>query len=447
MCDSYSLILIVFCTPHVLTWTTRSSVGCGSFFGMNERLALLGPPQKMASNADSGIIRSVRMGCSNPLSASGIGRSWRRRLLGCPNTFDGLNGWPAAIRQRTVPGNADPRCSTLNPEVRIALWSAQMSLESSVSASVVAASDIPPKRSKRPAVTLEVVKSTLSDLGREGHSQTIENVIARVGGSKSTIVKHMEALRTERESLLQSEPSAVSAHVIRALALDIERVVRERTGILEGRLSEAQSAINVLRQECEELQTSMDESEEALDATRTALDRQVGATQAMQQELRGKSETVARAQADAESARQALALADARLEASEHRNESLMKKSDVLQQELSDERRAHEIARREADSARSTASILQTQLTSAQQLEESLRSSADAGERYRVELAEARLSLAKVEAENDSLVVRLQEVQQALSRSEGRTQHLLEKVLEGQDSPDRRGTKSKAGGS
>lgn len=308
-----------------------------------------------------------------------------------------------------------------------------MSLDSFVPAPDSLDSPVSPKKLKRPSVTYEAFKAAFDDLGREGQSQSLESLIARVGGSKSTIVRHMEALRMERQGPAQAELSAISPHVVRALAMDMERVVKERTGLLEGRLSEAHSAIRLLTQECEELQATGVEAEERLDELKTALARQAGAAKALQDEIRGKTEQVTSAQAEAETARQTLALAEARLKASDERNESTTRDLEVLRQELAGARRDLTQVVQENEAARASAAALQSQLESKQQVQEYLQATADAGERYRQELDNARRLLATAEAERDGLRERLQDINQALVRSDGRTQQLLEKLLEGRD--------------
>lgn len=298
-----------------------------------------------------------------------------------------------------------------------------------------------PRKPKRPPVSLDEVRSAYVELARDGHTPTLEELLLRVGGSKTTIVRHLEALRSEAQAGPEAEPSAVSPHVIRALATDIERVVKERTGLLEGRLFESQASLKVLLAECEVLQVSSVETDELLETLRASLAQQSGVVQALQNELVGKTEQIAASQADAESARQALVLSEARLTASEERCGVADDTATILRKELVDARRDLQSANLEVESSRGATAALQAQLSAKQQVEGFLRAAADEGSRYRLELEESSRKLAAREAECASLHERLEEVKDALSRSNRHLQQVLEKLLD-EDTRDLKGAQS-----
>ncbi|MFN3738073.1 DNA-binding protein [Hydrogenophaga sp.] len=237
--------------------------------------------------------------------------------------------------------------------------------------------EVPPRRLRRPPVTVEAVSHALDELSREGRPQTIENIVARVGGSKSTVLRHLESLRGGSQPSAQEEPLGISPQVLRAITSDVGRLVKERTVELEGLLSEAQSALKVLTKECEELQASELETDELVEILRTALSEQTGANRALQDELRSKDEQLVASRSSAEDARRALAVCEANLRASEER----------------------------------------------------LQSVADEGDQLRLEAEVARQRIANLEAERASLLERLAEARQALSHSEGDTRQLIEKLL------------------
>lgn len=237
--------------------------------------------------------------------------------------------------------------------------------------------EVPPRKPRRPPVTVEAVSHALEELRSAGRPQTIENLVARVGGSKSTVLRHLEALRGESQPPTQEEALGVSTQVMRALASDIGRLVKERTGQLEGLLVESQSALQVLAKECEELQASEVETDELVETLRTALSEQTGANRALRDELRTKDEQLMADRSSAEAARRELAVCRANLRASEER----------------------------------------------------LQAITDQGEQLRQEAEVSRQRIANLEAERTSLLERLTEARQALSQSEANKQQLIEKLL------------------
>lgn len=237
--------------------------------------------------------------------------------------------------------------------------------------------EVPPRKHRRPPVTVEEVSHALDELSSEGRPQTIENIVARVGGSKSTVLRHLEALRGESLPETQEEPLGVSPQVIRAIASEIGRLVKDRTVQLEALLAESQSALKVLAKECEELQASEVETDELVETLRTALSEQTGANIALQEELRSKDELFMADRSSAEAARRELAVCRANLRASEER----------------------------------------------------LQAITDQGEQLRQEAEVSRQRVANLEAERTSLLERLTEARQALSQSEANKQQLIEKLL------------------
>jgi len=237
--------------------------------------------------------------------------------------------------------------------------------------------EAPPRKLRRPPVTVEAVSHALDELSREGRPQTIENIVARVGGSKSTVLRHLEALRGGSQPPTQEEPLGISPQVLRAITSDVGRLVKERTVELEGLLSDSQSALKVLAKECEELQASEVETDELIETLRTALSEQTGANRALQDELRTKDEQLMADRSSAEAARRELAVCEANLRASEER----------------------------------------------------LKSVADEGDRLRQEAEVSRQRIANLDAECASLLERLTEAREALSQGEANTRQLIEKLL------------------
>lgn len=279
-----------------------------------------------------------------------------------------------------------------------------------------------PKKERRRPVTKGEVKAAVEELAKEGRTQTLESLVARVGGSKSTILRHLEELRNDEQPVQSSEPSSVSAYVLRALAIDIERAVKERCDHLECQLREAREAVKMLVQECEEERESAVEAQDLLEASNNQLAEQVGANKSLQDELTARANQVGSARTDAEQARQALAVCDARLQAAEERR-------DLLEGELQQSRLSLTNAKLEIESARGAASALQADLAAKQKFLEHLQVGADDGAHYRQALEESLQRRATLEAERASLLERYAEAKNGLEKSEATVQRLLSKLL------------------
>ena len=285
------------------------------------------------------------------------------------------------------------------------------------------------KKERRRPVTKGDVKAAFEELAKEGRPQTLESLVARVGGSKSTILRHLEELRNDEQPVQSSEPSSVSSYVLRALAIDIERAVKERCDQLECQLREAREAVRMLFQECEEEQESAREAQDLLEATNNLLAEQVGANKSLQDELAARANQVVSARTDAEQARQSLALCDARLRASEERRE-------LLERELKDSRLSLTNANLEVQSVRGAASAMQADLAAKQKFLEHLQLGAEEGARYRQALEESLQRRATLEAERASLLERHAEAKNTLAKSEATVQRLLSKLLPSSQKPD-----------
>lgn len=290
-----------------------------------------------------------------------------------------------------------------------------------------------PKRQRRPPVAFEAVKAAFEELGQEGLPQTLENILGRVGGSKTTILRHLETLRAEGQPNVQVESSPVSPHVLKAVALDIARIVKERTGVLEGRLLEARSALKVLSQECETLQASVDEAEATGEVAKSSLAELSGVNRTLLEELRIKSELLTAAQADAEQVRQARVLCEAQLKAAEERSAHFECDANSLRHELSEERKRFAVAALATETVRGNVAALQAQLAAKQQVEEYLRAAAGEVGDLKQQLGASRQLLAATEAERTSLQERLIESKQAIALMQDQLAQVFDRMLQDKD--------------
>lgn len=286
--------------------------------------------------------------------------------------------------------------------------------------------------SQREGVTAEDVQRVVKKLTQEGVPVSLRTVRAELGtGSLSTVHKHLSAIRGAQATAQADVPTPLSPLVLRTLTAEVEKVVLERTAKLVAELKDTLTATELLADENESLRTSANEASDLLEMTRASLAGYSGTVDALRAQLTDVGAQHATAMAEAEAARQALAIAREQLLARDQRGTQMEVELRAARQEHVEQRQELRKSRQEAEDARGENVSLQAQLTSKQQVEVYLREAAAGAKQHQQQLEEAKLRLATLEVERTNLSERCTEMKGALSRAEGTVQKLMDKLLPG----------------
>lgn len=158
-------------------------------------------------------------------------------------------------------------------------------------------------------VTFDLVREAVEKLttaGRPISAGTIREVLGDTG-SKTTILKHLTALRERQGAPGHIDTAGLADDLIQLLAKEVARVAGERTTQLGERLDEAQHAISSLIEENEELGDELVKANGKLEDALRSLSEQLG----VERELRSQLAAASEQRRELDMARQRLAAADA----------------------------------------------------------------------------------------------------------------------------------------
>jgi myosin heavy subunit len=158
-------------------------------------------------------------------------------------------------------------------------------------------------------VSFDRVRDAVEKLTTEGRpisAGTIREVLGGTG-SKTTILKHLTALRERQGAPGHIDTSGLADDLIHLLAKEVARVAGERTVQLGERLGEAQHAISSLIEENDELGDELLKANSKLEDTLRSLSEQLG----VERELRNQLAAASEQRHELEMTRQRLAAADA----------------------------------------------------------------------------------------------------------------------------------------
>lgn len=301
-----------------------------------------------------------------------------------------------------------------------------------------------PRRIRGPNVSLEDVRIAVLKLQRSGLPATARNVITEVGGSKGTVLKYLAEIQDAEHALTLVEVSALSSQVTRALATDIERLVRERTSKVDSMLRESRSAVELLADECEMQRFNAHRTAESLVTCQSTVAEQTGTNKALREELCIAERLVNTLRSEAETARQSCALREAEV----RRTSELL---EVCQRTIEEQNRAIgamreearlgdiqlSSSRSEAEAARQSRVLIDSELQGVRarilSVEGELMACREEHAATQRELEESRLRHASMDGERTSLQERFAEVKHALGKSEANLQQLLEKLIDSQE--------------
>lgn len=288
-----------------------------------------------------------------------------------------------------------------------------------------------PASSKVGHVTLEDVKRAIEKLEGAGVPASTWSVHAQIGrGSRTTIVKHYAAVQLARKAKGPNDSPPLSPLLLRELALEMDRLAKERTLQLTAELTDVRASLDLVVDENEGFRTAAVEADSRVAALQISLAEQSGIAEAHCRQSESLSKQLEAVNSEAESARQALAIAREHLCASEQRVARLETREGRARNELADARRDGVELKELLDAKTRECLTLQAQADSARQLESGLEHAAAKAETLQAQLEEARTRLAGSDAQRSGLAERLKDAQEALNRAEATGQQLLRKVLE-----------------
>jgi chromosome segregation ATPase len=280
-------------------------------------------------------------------------------------------------------------------------------------------------------VTLEDVKRAIEELDAAGTPVSTWSVHAKIGrGSRTTIVKHYAAIQLARKATEPNDSTPLSPFLLRELTQELARLVKDRTSQLSAELTDVRASLELVVDENEAFRTAAAEAESRVAALQVSLAEQFGIAETLRCQGETISKQLVAVNSEAESARQALALVQEHLRASEERARRLEVQEERARYELADAHSERAELREQLEAKTRECITLQGQAESAQRLESRLEQSAAKVERLQAELQETGSGLAASEAQRSGLAERLKDAQDALSRAEATCQQLLRKVLE-----------------
>lgn len=280
-------------------------------------------------------------------------------------------------------------------------------------------------------VTFEDVKRAYERLEGAGVKPSTRKVHEELAwrGSRTTVVKHYRVVDDSRHATEPSDSPPLSPLLLRELAREMDRLVKERTSQLSAELSDLKTSLELVVDENEGFRSAAAEADSRVERLRLALAEQSGMAEAIRSQSDLLSKQLEVVHSEAESARQALALAMEHLRASEERFGRLEAQESRTRSELADARREGVELREHVEVRTRECITLQAQVDSGRHLESRLEQSVAKVETMQAELEEARSRLAGSEAQRSGLAERLKDARDALSRAEATGQQLLRKVL------------------
>jgi chromosome segregation ATPase len=281
-------------------------------------------------------------------------------------------------------------------------------------------------------LTFEDVKRAYESLEAAGKPISTRRVHEELGlrGSRTTLCQHYRAIELARKAVEPADSPPLSPLVLRELARDIERLVKERTSLVAAELADLRASLDVVVVENEAFRNATAEAESRLAALQGSMAEQSGITEDVRSQKESLSKQLESAHSEAESARQALAVAREQLRALEARAGRLEELEERTRNEVAEARREEGELRKQLEAKTHECVTLHLRADAGRQIETRLEHAASKMEKLHTELEETRGRLAASEAQRIGLGERLKDAQEALSRAEATGQQLLRKVLE-----------------
>lgn len=141
-------------------------------------------------------------------------------------------------------------------------------------------------------ISFDRVRAAVEKLTADGRPISAGTIREALGdtGSKTTILKHLTALREQQGPPGHVDSGGLSEQLIHLLAKEVARVAGERTAQLNERLEEARSTIRSLISENESLSDELASSTSALEGAQRSLAERSGVESELRSQLTHMSE-------------------------------------------------------------------------------------------------------------------------------------------------------------
>jgi DNA repair exonuclease SbcCD ATPase subunit len=231
-------------------------------------------------------------------------------------------------------------------------------------------------------ITFEDVKRAYEKLEAAGVRVSTRKVHEELGwkGSRTTVVKHFAVIHDTRKAAEPTSSPPLSPLLLRELACEVARQVKERTAQLSADLADLRASLELVVEENEGFRAATGDAESRVAALQVALAEKSGAAEVHAAQCESLSTRLDEVHREAESARQATALAREQLRAAQDR---------VVHLEADSERTRNELA-----DARSECMKARGELESSTRERVSLLAQADAGRHTAASLEQARAKVA-----------------------------------------------------
>lgn len=278
--------------------------------------------------------------------------------------------------------------------------------------------------------TMQDVEDAVAALRAKGKAVTTRSVFEQIGkGWYPHVVGLLREFRKRNAPVETRDEISLSPEETRGVAIEIERLVKERTLRLTAELDDAREALDAVVQENLELRGSLANADAYMATLRESLAEQTGRGATLRSQIELISGQLENAKLEAQEAKQETALARGQLRALEERCALLASDQALAREEMASLRREAGRAKEEVETQKRECALLQTEVASMQQAQAYLKQSADRAQLLHVELEQARARLSGSEAERTGLAERLADAKESLSRSEATVQQLLGKLL------------------
>lgn len=280
-------------------------------------------------------------------------------------------------------------------------------------------------------ITFEDVKRAYEKLEAAGAPVSTRKVHEELGwkGSRTTVVKHYAVVHGTRKAAEPNGSPPLSPLLLRELACEVDRLVKERTAHLSADLGDLRASLVLIVEENEEFRAATASAESRLAGLQVALAEKSGALEAHVAQCESLAQRLDAARQEAESARQATALSREQLRAAQDRVVQLEADGERTQKELADARSECMKVRGEMESSTRECNSLRAQAEAGRQAAASWEQATTKLAALQADLEDAKSRLAASDAQRDGVSDRLKDVQAALKRSEALNEQLLQKLF------------------
>lgn len=281
-------------------------------------------------------------------------------------------------------------------------------------------------------ITFEDVKTAYEKLEAAGVRVSTRKVHEELAwkGSRTTVVKHYAIVHRTRTAAEPSGSPPLSPLLLRELACEVDRQVKERTAHLSAELADLRASLELVVEENDGFRTATAGAESHLAGLQVALAEKSGALEVHVAQCESLARRLDAAHQEAEGARQTTALTREQLRAAQDRVVHLEADSERTRDELADARSECMKVRGELESSTRECNSVRAQADAGRQAAASWEQATTKLAALQADLDDAKSRLATSNAQRDGVSDRLKDVQAALKRSEALNEQLLQKLFD-----------------